>query len=61
VFVVYRLLEGDHGVSLSLRPSVGLRSLHAPVNEASAPSHEPVVMGDRFELALGPGLPRRGS
>jgi predicted glycogen debranching enzyme len=57
VHVTYRLLEGEGGLRLSLRPALHFRSHDAPVSEELGPPYTLTLVADRFELAAPPPLP----
>ncbi len=58
IHIIYRLLEGDGSVRLTLRPAVNFRSHEAPVDTAVNQTYAVTVQGHRYEVsALHDALP----
>jgi predicted glycogen debranching enzyme len=58
VYIVYRVLQGDGSVRLSLRPSVHFRPHNAPVSEHFRPGYTLSVLDeDRYEVSSETPLP----
>jgi len=57
VHVIYRLIEGDGPVRLTLRPSVQFRSYDAPVGAGPTVPYTLTATGDRYELSSDDDLP----
>jgi predicted glycogen debranching enzyme len=57
VHVTYRLLAGDGGVRLKLRPAVQFRPLEDSVGRPVGSSHTITAIEDRLELSLGQEYP----
>jgi predicted glycogen debranching enzyme len=57
VHITYRLISGESGVRIKLRPSVHFRAHEAPVSEPLAPRYTLLAVGDHYELSAGETLP----
>lgn len=57
IFVNYRLVSGDDGVRLVLRPSIHFRSHETPVSAELEPTYTLSVSQDRYEVSAGTDLP----
>jgi predicted glycogen debranching enzyme len=57
VHVIYRLLEGDQPVRLSLRPSVQFRPYEGSVDRGPVLTYALTACGGRYELSSGKELP----
>jgi predicted glycogen debranching enzyme len=57
VHIIYRLLEGDEAVRLSLRPSLHFRPYESAVNAASGQAFTVSAVGPRYEVCATDDLP----
>jgi predicted glycogen debranching enzyme len=57
VHLVYRLLEGEGPIRVSLRPAVHFRGHDEPVSRALSREYEIKLSGERFEIAGEPRFP----
>ena len=57
VHVTYRLMKGDGGVRLTLRPSVQFRGYEAPVTDSPVQSYSLTAVRGRYEMSGGAQFP----